>query len=80
MEGSKSEHDTSNSSLTNLSNESKQTSNDVRIQKLAMLKLHLQLQRRCPSLFKVNGRLLNHKNKLNPHRNYVIVFLNGFPK
>jgi hypothetical protein len=39
-----------------------------------MLKLHRQQQRRCPSWFKVNGRLLSHQNRLDPHINHVIVF------
>ncbi len=39
-----------------------------------MLKLHRQQQRRCPSWFKVNGRLLSHQNRLDPHVNHVIVF------
>jgi hypothetical protein len=73
IEGSRSERDTSNSSSNNLSNESKRT-RCVYKQKLAMLKLHRHQQRRCPSWFKVNGRLLSHQNKLDPHINHVIMF------
>ncbi len=53
---------------------SEQTTRCVYRQKLAMLKLHCQQQRRCPSWFKVNGYLLRHQNRLDPHINHVIVF------
>ncbi len=53
---------------------SEQTTRCVYKQKLAMLKLHHQQQRRCPSSFKVNGCLLSHQNRLDPHINHVIVF------
>ncbi len=53
---------------------SEQATRCVYKQKLAMLKLHRQQQRRCPSWFEANGCLLSHQNKLDPRRNHVIVF------
>ncbi len=78
MEGSRSERDTSSSSsnttvspTTQAESPSEQTTRCVYKQKLAMLKLHRQQQRRCPSWLQVNG---SHQNRLDPHINHDIVF------
>ncbi len=53
---------------------SKQATRCIYKQKLVMFKLHHQKQRRWPSWFKANKCLLSHQNKLDPHKNHVIMF------
>jgi hypothetical protein len=62
------------SPTTQAQSPSEQTTRCVHKQKFVMLKVHRQQQRRCPSWLQVNGCLLSHQNRLDPHINHDIVF------